>query len=391
VVGAGPQGLAVAAYLRRAGFDTPVFGEVMGFWKNHMPQGMWLRSSKRSSSIAFPGRERTLAAHEEARGEPAPEPLPIERFVDYAEWYQRHEVPDVEPAHVRSVAQNGHGFRIETDSGDLHAERVVVAAGMKPFAWTPPEFAELGSELVSHPFDHTDLSVFSNRRVLVVGGGQSALESAALLHERGAEVEVVARAPGITWISAPAKHPTRKQRLTSHVWYPPTDVGSRGIAWIVAAPDVYRMLPGPLQRELHYDVIRPMGGFWLPGRMKDVPIQTSTRILGAKRSNGRVDVELDDGSRREVDHLLFATGYKVDVRRYDFLSHELVARLRLAGGYPVLRSGLESSVPGLHFVGAPAAHTFGPVMRFVTGSWYAAPALARHVLGKPPRPLNWSF
>jgi hypothetical protein len=50
--------------------------------------------------------------------------------------------------------------------------------------------------------------------------------------------------------------------------------------------------------------------------------------------------------------------------------------VRRVGGYPILGRGFESSIPGLHFLGAPAAWSFGPTMRFVSGSWYAARQLA---------------
>jgi hypothetical protein len=112
---------------------------------------------------------------------------------------------------------------------------------------------------------------------------------------------------------------------------------------------------------------------------------------GAAQSNGQVRVELADGSERVVDHVLLGTGYAVDVRRYPFLGSELADEIETVGGYPVLRRGLESSVPGLHIVGAPAAMSFGPIMRFVVGSWYAAPAAARRIMGRPQPPLRRSF
>jgi hypothetical protein len=93
-------------------------------------------------------------------------------------------------------------------------------------------------------------------------------------------------------------------------------------------------------------------------------------------------VSLSDGSVREVDHLMLGTGYKVDVSRYAFLDEGILADLRRVDGYPVLRRGLETSVPGLHMVGAPAAWSFGPINRFVSGSWYGGGAVAREIAGR---------
>jgi hypothetical protein len=102
-------------------------------------------------------------------------------------------------------------------------------------------------------------------------------------------------------------------------------------------------------------------------------------------------VTLDDGTRREADHALMATGYRVDIRRYTFMGPDLLRNLSMTNGYPRLSTGLEASIRGLHFIGAPASFSFGPVVRFVTGSWYVARALTRHVIGKPPLPITFSW
>ena len=79
---------------------------------------------------------------------------------------------------------------------------------------------------------------------------------------------------------------------------------------------------------------------------------------------------------------MLGTGYRVDVGRYEFLDENLLAGVDRIGGYPVLRYGLESSVPGLHFLGAPAAWSYGPLMRFVSGTWWAGNSLRQAVTGR---------
>jgi hypothetical protein len=93
-----------------------------------------------------------------------------------------------------------------------------------------------------------------------------------------------------------------------------------------------------------------------------------------------VDLQLSDGSHELVDHVLMATGYRIDVSKYEFLSASLVSALRLIGGCPVLGRGFESSVRGLHFLGAPAVWSFGPLMRFVAGADFAARAVSQSVV-----------
>jgi len=81
-----------------------------------------------------------------------------------------------------------------------------------------------------------------------------------------------------------------------------------------------------------------------------------------------------------VDHVLLCTGYRVDIARYAFLTADLRRAVQTCDGYPDLTDGFESSVPGLHFVGTPAANSFGPLCRFVVGTRYAARALTAFVV-----------
>jgi thioredoxin reductase len=230
---------------------------------------------------------------------------------------------------------------------------------------------------VTHSSEHRDLGRLAGAEVIVVGAGQSALESAALLHEAGAGVEVIARRSQITWL----RGGTIQRRLGRFkpLLYAQTDVGPAGLSRLLAVPGVFRRLPRAWQAKLAYRAIRPAGARWLVDRLAQVPITTARRIIAADAAGSQVRVQLDDGSERTADHVILGTGYQVDVADYDFLDRELVGRLRRVDGYPVLGHGMESSVPGLHFLGAPAAWSFGPIMRFVSGSWYGTAQLARRV------------
>jgi len=381
VVGAGPYGLSVTAHLRDAGTDTHVVGDPMVFWRENMPRGMLLRSAWEASHIDDPRGELTLDHFAADRGRPIPQPIPLEDFVDYGRWFQERVAPDLDRRAVRLIERAGDGFRVTFDYGDeLSAERVVVATGLKEFPARPPEFDGLDRSLVSHSSEHADLGSFADRRVLVIGGGQSALESAALLREAGAEVDAVfVRARVIHWLP-PKRLDGRRSRL-HRILYPPTDVGPPGLNWVIALPRVFKALPEPWQEPTARRCIRPAGADWLRPRLAGVALETRTAVASVEAANDGVAVRLADGRKRTADHVLLATGYRIRLDGYTILAPELKAAVRQAAGYPVLDRGSESSVRGLHFVGAPAAPSISPIMRFVTGTGHSGRGVARAAAG----------
>lgn len=384
IVGAGPYGLAAAAHLRRSGVRTRIYGDPMSFWRV-MPIGMVLRSNWTATCIAEYQGPLSLDSFCADTGARFGKPIPLDRFIEYGTWVQGKVAPDVDQRLVQAIERDGRRFRLTlTDGSTLNAGRVVVAAGIAPFPNRPAVAAGLPAELASHTADHRDLSRFSGARVLVVGGGQSALESAALLHENGARSRVVVRKPQLNWLSG-----GKYQRMLgrwSPLLYAPTDVGPMGLSRLVAVPDLFRRLPRKLQDRMAGRAIRPAGAAWLGPRLREVPIDLGRSITAVAPHGGGIRASFADGSVQDADHVLFGTGYRVDIARYPFLAPELLVQIRRAGGYPLLGPGLESSVRGLHFLGAPAAWSFGPIMRFVSGGWYAARALTQVVTSSDPVP-----
>jgi predicted ATP-grasp superfamily ATP-dependent carboligase len=396
VIGTGPSGLAAMAHLRAEGVPARCFGEPLEFWSHQMPEGMLLRSRRRSSNIADPHRELGIADYERSEGRALRSPsLTREEFIDYGRWFAQRVAPDADARKVASVTRDNGGFALRLKDGEeISAGRVIVAAGLSPFLDCPEPFASLPPSLRSHAYDHNDLSGFAGQSVAVIGSGQSALECGALLHEHGAAVQILARASTVRWLpddTVAAAEPAGPDWRPS-IPLPPTDVGGRLTGWAAAMPDVFRRLPARVQPVVSYQCIRPAGSGWLRGRLRDVPIHCGVTVTEARADGGRVTLRCSDGSTRAVDHVLLGTGYRVDVRRYPFLARPLAAEIGVAGGgYPVLGAGMESTVPGLHFMGAAAAHSFGPIMRFVVGTWYSAPAVARSVAGRRQPPVSFAF
>jgi cation diffusion facilitator CzcD-associated flavoprotein CzcO len=379
VIGAGPYGLAAAAHLRAAGLATRVFGHTMAFWRRHMPKGMKLRHA---TSIAHPHDSFSLETF--ARLDPAAaiRPLPIETFIAYGEWFQQHAVPDLDRRKVTRVAPAGGGLELRLEGGDVvEAGRVVVALGLKNQDFRPAQFVGLPERLVSHSCEHADFSDFRGRRVAVIGRGQSACESAVLLHEAGADVDLLARGP-IHWIGAetPDHGPVGLKWRLHDLLNPRFTIGPFPLSWLVVMPALMRGLPPALRARVGTRCLRPAGTAWLRPRWGEVRVTAGCTVRDAQPAGTGVSLRLDTGASLEVDHVLLATGYWVDISKYRMLAPELLHRVDCVDGSPVLSAGFESSVPGLHFVGSSAVASFGPLMRFVAGTAYAAPALARAVV-----------
>jgi hypothetical protein len=382
IVGAGPYGLSTAAHLRAAdGLDIHVFGDPMLFWERHMPKGMRLRSPLAGSHLSDPQRSLTLKGYEEVTGNRITAPLPLSRFIHYGRWFQGQAVPQTHNLKIERIEKNGAGFYLTAEGGEKwKARRVVVAAGIESFAWRPVEFKSLPVELVSHTCDHQDLSGFAGKKVAVIGAGQSALESAALLRETGADVELLVRAFFVRWLWRQKWFHTF--RPVACLLYAPPDVGQAGLSHIVARPNLFRLFPRGVQDRWGVRAIRPAAAAWLQPRCAPIRITTGVQVALATPRSGQVRLKLTDGSERLVDHVLLATGYRVNIGRYPFFSAGLLASIQGVNGYPRLDSTFQSSVPGLYFVGAPAAWSFGPLMRFVAGADFTSRAVTRGILSK---------
>jgi FAD-dependent urate hydroxylase len=391
VIGAGPFGLSLAAHLRSAGVHFRQFGLPMHLWQASMPRGMFLKSQGFASNLSSPDGEHTLEDFCSSHGLPYAsygQPVPLDTFVAYGLWFQRELLPDqLEQTVVTEVrAGSGHFAIGLADGRRVFSRKVVVATGVEHFAVVPESLESLPSWACSHSSAHADLRTFAGRSVIVVGAGQSALESAALLHENGADVRLVARRPKLSWNGQPLA-PDRP--LYARLREPEGGLGSGWGTWFYSRhPELFRHLPEGTRVGRARTALGPAGACWLPQRViGQFPVLLSQAFAWVKADHDTVRMGLDgaDGSSRELsaDHVIAATGYRADLSRLVFLSAALRERLATVAGSPAVGRTYQSSVPGLYFIGPAVAPSFGPVMRFVCGSDHAARTVARHLRRAP--------
>jgi hypothetical protein len=356
----------------------------MESWARNMPQGMLLKSEGFASSLSDPERRFTLGQFCAERGLSYGDtgvPIPLDTMLAYGLWFRRHLVPDLEDRRVDAVEPLPEGFHVQLDNGEeFVARHLVLAIGTAHFRHIPEPLSQLRRALLSHSSEHHDLRPLRGRTVAVVGAGASAIDLAALLHANGAEVDLVARRSALHFHSK-GRERTVWRRLRS----PLSGIGPgwRNVLY-ADAPMAFRHLP----QETRLRVIRAHLGPAAAPWMRDLIVGRVRLHLGcvpieAAEQGGRVRLRFRRAAGRleelVADHVVSATGYRVDLGRLGFLDEAITRQVRTVEGFPSLSDCFESTVPGLHFIGLASALEYGPVMRFICGAGYPARKLSRHL------------
>ena len=372
VIGAGPYALSTAALARQRGIDTVVVGRPMGFWREHMPAGMFLRSGPDWHLDA--AAVHTLEAYLEDRAiAPADvDPLPIGLFLEYAEWFRQAKGIEVREDLVADLANPDGRFVAVLDSGDrVAADAVVAAPGIARFTNLPTWARSVPPGRATHTCDLVRFEELSDARVLIVGGRQSAYEWAALLAEHGAErIDLVHR-----------HDVPRFERVSWRFVDPHLEATMRVRGW-------WRTLPKTEQDAIarqFWEVGRLTLEYWLTPRLaaKAIHHWPGTEVLqvAAAAPGGELGVRLSNGEGLLVDHVIFACGYRVDLPRVPYLAGVL-DRVQVSDGFPVLDEAFGTSLAGLYLPGFVATQDFGPFFGFVKGTPAAATLIVQDLLAR---------
>ena len=384
IVGAGPYGLSVAAHLAASGVRFRIFGKPMSIWQEHMPKGMRLKSEGFASSLSDPRSEFPLRLYCQQQGikyADVGEPVKLSTFIAYGLAFQKRFVPNLEEKFVASIQQSPAGFEVQLEDGEkVYARRVVIAVGISYYAYLPAVLSGLPKEALTHSSAHSDLTKFKGRSVAVIGAGGSALDTAAILTEIGASVEVVARGPEIRFQLPPSDETSFMQRMLR------TGIGTGAQLYFYSnAPNLFRYLPESVRLDRVRKTLGPAPP-WFTKQEVDgkVPFHLNVEIAKAEVKNGRTILHLQDasGARRtlESDHVIAATGYLADLEKLQFLNPALRKKIRTTGAAPAVSRSFESSVRGLYFIGVSSANSFGPLMRFAFGADWTARRISKYLV-----------
>ena len=384
IIGAGPYGLSISAQMRDLRLSYRIFGNPMYTWMNEMPKGMHLKSEGFASNIYDSNSNFTLKHFCRANAlayDDIGYPVPLDTFVSYGLGFQRKFVPEVEKKTLTHLVRGVDGFVLKLSDGELvNARRVVIAVGVTHFRYVPSALSHLPSRLLSHSAEYGELEHLRNRRVFVVGGGASAIDIAGLLSQLGADVHLFAREPELQIHTKLTLPRTMLERLRC-------PMSGMGPGWkslfYAGAPGLFHYLPEHFRIDQAQRHLPIAGGWFMRKYIDNVPLHLGCRSVSAQISgNSTVALQYTklDGSKEQLDceHIIAATGYKVDVKRIPFLDAELLSEIKLSQGMPTLSADFQSSIPGLYFVGPVSANAFGPVLKFAVGAKFAAARLSKH-------------
>jgi len=374
IVGAGPFGLAMAAYAKHLGIEHLVVGKSMGFWKTNMPKGMYLRSA--CDWHLDPLNVDTIEKFVGTKGLSTKdvEPLSLEFYLNYAQWFQEQKRILVLPALVRKLDWNESEpfrFRAVLDNGqNVAAKFVVLAVGFQYFKNLPSDLVRLLPEdRYSHTCDLVDFAEMAGKRCLIIGGRQSAFEWTALMNEAGAaEIHLCYRHHSPAFAAAD--------------W-----------SWINPLMDATEENPGwfrSLTQQQKDEINRRL---WAEGRLKVEPwlkarisngrvkLWPQTRVEKCcELSNGDLAVSMDNGQKITVDRIILATGYKVELTQVPFLrGSKILGRLNIQDVFPELDKHFQSSLRGMFITSLPAVQQFGPFFGFTIAVRVSARLIGRAI------------
>jgi cation diffusion facilitator CzcD-associated flavoprotein CzcO len=337
-----------------------------------MQPDMQLRAIWDHMTLTAPGGRGTLSEWMAETGSKKKEPMTPPDFISYAEWYRERYVPYHDAAEVVSIADDGRRFRVTSTEGDWSTQAIVIAVGITPFPLRP-QFADVADPRIAPASDRDLFKSLHGATVIVVGGGQSAVEAAAYATRAGARVTLVTRGKLHWFVNRKPKSGDRFRWWLYRLAYPEQGIGPPGLNRFASHPDLYATFPPALRDRITARIMRSGASPWLQQMVKGkIEIREGVEVSSVESRQDRLAVRLSDGAVLAADRLLLGTGYRFSVDQLSFLEASIRSRIAVRKNWPVLDRSFRSSDPRIAFIGYPAEGTFGPFCRFVRGASFSA-------------------
>ncbi|MGI9534437.1 MAG: NAD(P)-binding domain-containing protein [Thermodesulfobacteriota bacterium] len=374
IIGAGPFGLSAASFANFHKIDYLVIGKPMSFWKENIPENMYLRSGL--DWHLDPQGKYTIEAFINTKNKPQKNinPLPLSLFLEYATWFQ-----DQQNIHVLEKVIEKLDYLEEErkylitlkDANTIKAKNVLIAIGFKFFIKLPHDLLKiLPADSFTHTCDTVNFEKFKNKLVLIIGGRQSAYEWAALIVEAGAKT-----------IHISHRHETPEFAESNWEWIDPfMDQMVDNPKWYSALTEQEKE---EIDRKFWTEDSLKLEPWLLPRINRDnVKIWPLSNVIKCDESeSGKYIVHIDNGDKLEVDHIILATGYKVDINNVPFLSSgNILSKLKINEGFPDLDGYLQTNLPGLYMTSLIATKSFGRFFAYTVSCRTSSNIIGSHII-----------
>ncbi len=367
VIGAATTGISVAAHCIDSGLSTLVLGEPLSFWKRSILP-LPLRSPMPATDIASPRDGSGYLDFAERHHLAIEGKIDFKYFIAYFQDFLLRNGIKITNEYVTNIRYAGNHFMVDTmNKGTVQAKNVVVATGICKMKSTPRAFASLPKLVCVHSSEINSISGFESKDVVVIGGGQSAVEMATEIAKVARNVHLIIRGESIIYRSLHSAGKSLFKVLfvnaEKYFKYTPASLKTRILKYL---------LKGTVEPDLREKI-----------EVENITVHMNATITGATMENSKVTISLPQERRVVVDKVVLGSGYKYDLSNIGFLESLVEdGRILKEDGFPVLDENMQTNMPGLFFTGYPCINVIGPKAQFISGTSVISPRITKEVLAR---------
>jgi lysine/ornithine N-monooxygenase len=365
IIGTGPYGISIANALHQKNIPFAIAGKMFSLWYDHTIDTMSIRSDWHSSEIYHP-QDRYNVKDFIYKNYPADEArrimshkLPIDVFRKYLKFIESDLRYPIFPYHVIKLNKTENGYISELENGEtIESEAVVIATGIEAHKYLPQSLRDIKSPNLIHTWDVHQYTRWKNKKVLVIGAGQSAAECIAHLYDHNDITWITRKAP--VFFSEPLNLPTPVFKFTLNIspyFYYLPDWARKKFSKIF----VISTITPDLKEKTMSDKVKK--------------INTDADDIGIEM---RGDKFFTSKEYQEFDGIVASTGYKVNIKNLSFINKALLNKINSKDDFPLLDFDFQTSVKNLFIVGALSEPHYGPAQKFIMGTKHAAIRIAKY-------------
>lgn len=363
IIGTGPYGISIANVLHYNKSSFAIAGKPFELWYHHTLDSMAIRSDWHTSEIFSPNnaydfRKFLYNTYPNKATEILKDRIPIDIFRNYLQFVERSLPYNIDTEYVKLLEKVGNHYHTTLANGRvIESEKVVIATGIGGHKYLPKSLNQFSTTEVIHAWQKDKIQNISEKRVLVVGAGQSAAESIVHIKKNNSISWCLKKDP--IFYSEPLNLPVPIfkfiLKISPYFYFLPKTLKYRfGKKYVIATitPDMQNDLT-----QTNVEILK-----------------TDVDTLQLTKKNNKI---YSNTLNKEFDIIIAATGYKFSLQNMNFIAESLREQIKTENQLPQLNFSFETNINGLYFAGGMAEPTCGPAQRFIMGATHAATKIGK--------------